>query len=74
MYLLMFFLTCGCGADIANYLDDPLEFWRSNANEGLGTLGWNANTGLEVAEGAVPVPVGDTQSLTAEKGLRDFSG
>lgn len=38
--LLMFFLICGCGADIANGLDDPVEFWKSITNEGLevGTL------------------------------------
>lgn len=30
----MFFVICGCGADVANRLDDPLEFWKSNANEG----------------------------------------
>lgn len=32
----MFFLICGCGAYTANCLDDPLEIWKSNANEGLG--------------------------------------
>lgn len=29
------FWICGCGADIANCLDGSLEFWKSNAEDGL---------------------------------------
>lgn len=32
---LIFFWICGCGTDIANCLDGSLEFWKSNAKEGL---------------------------------------
>lgn len=32
---LTFFWICGCGADIANCLEGSLEFWKSNAKEGL---------------------------------------
>lgn len=31
----MCLLICGCGADVADCRDDPLEFWKSSANEGL---------------------------------------
>lgn len=31
----MFFLICGCGADVANGRDDPVEFWKSITNEEL---------------------------------------
>lgn len=43
-----------------------LGFSKSSANEGLGA---RANTGLEVAEGALPVPVEGHSPSTAGKDL-----
>lgn len=38
-----------------------------------GAWGWNTSTGLEVVEGAAPVPPEDTKSQSEKGPLRDLS-